>query len=150
MTKPGALTFILLRDADTALVDELNARDEVKRYMGAITHTPHLRARIHVVEEDGVPVGIVGLVKSTGLLGSPEGYHLVCALIEAAQGRHLGTIACKTILDLESTTPPHGVFACIDPANARAEALARNLGFAPTDRTTEKQQMVWFRSMTRT
>jgi RimJ/RimL family protein N-acetyltransferase len=138
----------LLSDADGALVEDLNARDEVKRYIGRITLPQHPRTRVYVIEEGGISVGVVGLVRRTDLLDAPDGYQLICALTKTAEGRHLGTIACATVLDLESTTPPHGVFAIIHPTNEKAKALARTVGFAPTERATEKQETVWFRPMT--
>lgn len=131
MSRDAPPPFVLaaLNPRHQAGLQRLQSRPEVFSRLGRIVETQDtLASGVRAIESDGEVVGVVGLVRSGALDGTE--IELICALIEAHEGRGIATAACHQLLVAEAHRHARQrVLASIASDNAAGKGLAERLGF---------------------
>ena len=112
------------------LLRSLQEQDDVWEFVGPLPEREEGGAgahRLFAVMEEGVAVGIGGLVKSPALDGAD--LEVLCAMRSEVQSRGLAKRACQLILAWAfDAANVERVIACIDDENEGARSIATKLG----------------------
>lgn len=128
------LTYRRSLPEDAACLAELETVDGVMRFIGSLpVPTGEAANTLFVIEQEGLPIGLGGFVRSQAFDG--KDWELICVIAVAHQGRGVASEACTALLSWGVQTRGWlRVLACVHEQNSGGLALALRLGFSECGR----------------